>query len=687
MPNGTLTLIFQAAFALAVEDAAYLVKDASDAVVARGTLSPGSGGISGTISLPAPERSTTFDPDAPAAPYSTYTVEASAAGYYNAVVRDVQIFADVHSTQTINLIPVSVPYDTRVGTRVYQIPPHALRLSYLPQQESFSGRILKEVVIPERITVHLGSPAASAQNVSVPFTDYIKNVASSEIYPTWPEASLRANILAEISLALNRIYTEWYPSQGYSYDITNSTAYDQYFVYGRNIFDPIERIVDEIFSTYIRKPGREEPFYAEYCSGTTVTCPGMSQWGTVSLAEDGFTPKQILEFYYGDVELVTTDRIEAVEESYPGSPLRPGSSGEEVIVLQNQLNRVAINFPTIPAVFADGVFGEDTAEAVRAFQRVANLSPDGVVGRATWYALSRYYTAVKKLAELKSEGEAPQYNVFDFPGILRRGSRGTGVQQLQFFLNNLAAYNPAIPSQKVDGIFGTGTERAVRAFQTAYRLPEDGVVGEETWDALIGAYRGARSVPVPVEPVVTRPYPGYLVRRGQTGENVTYLQNALNRIRTVFAQIPALKADGIFGGGTEEAVRTFQRLFGLPADGIAGPATWRRINELYLITESGCIYSSDSASYTRPYPGYLVRRGQIGENVRYVQSALGVIRRVIRTLPSLVADGIFGVGTQSAVRAFQTALGLSADGIVGPETWRRLNNLYIAVTEGCLYAG
>ncbi len=682
MAYGTLTLAFQTGFALPVEEATYTVKNTSGVTVASGNITRGSSGLSEPITLPAPERALSLIPDSPEAPYSTYTVETSAAGYYNTIIRGVQIFADTGARQPVDLLPLPRSGVAR-GPLVYQIPPHALRLNYTPAVDYSTARVLDRVVVPEMITVHLGSPNSFAQNVTVPFIDYIKNVASSEIYPTWPEASLRANILAQISLALNRVYTEWYPARGYSFNITNSTAYDQYYVYGRDIFDSVSRIADELFATYIIKPGREEPFYAEYCNGSTVSCPGMSQWGTVSLAQDGFTPEQILEFYYGDISLVTTDNIEEIPDSYPGAPLTLGSRGNDVLTMQIQLDRIAINYPAIPLVFADGVFGPNTQAAVRAFQRIANLSADGVVGRATWYAISHYYVAVKKLAELASEGELPQYNDFAFPGILRRGSRGTSVQTVQFFLNTLSAYNPSIPTQRIDGIYGQTTENAVRDLQRFYNLTVDGVVGQQTWNLLVDAYRGIQNVPIEPEEIVTRPYPGSLVRRGQSNANVRYVQNLLSAISDTFVQIPSLRVDGVFGAGTESAVRTFQRIFGLSADGIVGPSTWNRLNEVY-VADTTCLFSSDQSALTRPYPGSLVRRGQSNANVRYVQTALNAIRRAIPSIPALSTDGVFGAGTERAVIAFQQIFGLVDDGIVGATTWRELNFLYVATTSGCL---
>ena len=238
------------------------------------------------------------------------------------------------------------------------------------------------------------------------FADYVKNVASSEIYPTWDESALRANILAIVSFALNRVYTEFYRSRGYDFDITNSTAYDQYFVNGRSYFENVSRLVDELFNDYLRRPGFVEPLAAKFCNGTTVTCEGLSQWGSQNLALQGYNSTQILQSYYGNVETVLNAPIRGITSSYPGTPLRQGSTGPNVVVLQVALNRIAQSYPAIPKIPAvDGIFGPRTEATVRAFQRIFGLTADGIVGPATWYAVVRLYTAVTRLAELRSQGQ------------------------------------------------------------------------------------------------------------------------------------------------------------------------------------------------------------------------------------------------------------------------------------------
>ena len=345
--------------------------------------------------------------------------------------------------------------------------------------------------IPQRITVHIGPPSSGGENVTVSFSDYVKNVASSEIYPTWDESALRANILAIVSFALNRVYTEFYRSRGYDFDITSSTAYDQYFVKGRAFFENISRLVDELFNDYLRRPGFVEPLAAKFCNGTTVTCEGLSQWGSQNLAQQGFNSNQILRSYYGDVETVINAPIRGNTSSYPGTPLRVGSTGPNVVIIQTSINRIAQNYPAIPKIPAvDGIFGNRTEASVRAFQQIFGLSPDGIVGPATWYALVRLYTAVNSLSELRSQGQQFYAINWSSPNALQIGDTGEKVRQLQYMLSVLSAYISEIPPLSVDGIFGQGTRAAVLAAQRRFRLPETGVVDAATWDEIYDQFAG-----------------------------------------------------------------------------------------------------------------------------------------------------------------------------------------------------
>ncbi|MBO4938253.1 MAG: peptidoglycan-binding protein [Oscillospiraceae bacterium] len=345
--------------------------------------------------------------------------------------------------------------------------------------------------VPQRITVHLGPPTASAANVTVSFSDYVKNVASSEIYPTWEDSAIRANVLAIVSFALNRIYTEFYRSRGYDFDITSSTAYDQYFVNGRSFFDNVARIVDELFNDYLRRPNFVEPLAAKFCNGTTVTCEGLSQWGSQNLALQGYNSTQILRSYYGNVEIVSNAPIRGNTSSYPGTPLRRGSTGPNVVIIQVELNRIAQNYPAIPKLAAvDGIFGSRTEASVRKFQEVFDLTPDGIVGKATWYALVRLYTAVTALSELRSQGQQFYSVNWSYPNSLRQGDTGDKVRHLLYMLSVLSAYIPQVPQINADGIFGPRTREAVLAAQRWFGLPETGEVDEDTWDEIYDQFSG-----------------------------------------------------------------------------------------------------------------------------------------------------------------------------------------------------
>ncbi len=438
--------------------------------------------------------------------------------------------------------------------------------------------------IPETITVHLGLPNAPAENVTVSFPDYIKNVASSEIYPTWPEEAIRANIYAQITYALNRVYNEFYRSQGYDFDITNTTQFDQKFIRGRDIYENISRIVDEIFNDYVVRQGRIDPFFTAYCNGTTTLCEGLSQWGTVGLAEQGYTPYQILQYYYGDnIGIVENAPISANIPTYPGTVLRLGDAGNDVKTIQLQLNRISNNFPAIPRIpNTNGVFGISTQNAVREFQRIFNLTPDGIVGKATWYQLKYIYNGVKRLNELTSEGLTLQEVTRPFPDVLREGDSGVDVRALQYYLDVVAYFTEAVPDIVQDGIFGPSTTQAVIAFQNLAGLPADGVVGRETWNRLEEAYQDILNIlPPGIEADNAGIYPGYFLSEGLENEDVRDLQTYLRGIAEYTGTIPMIAVTGVFDTATRDAVAALQAQNGLPATGNVGPTTWNIIRQLY----------------------------------------------------------------------------------------------------------
>lgn len=445
-------------------------------------------------------------------------------------------------------------------------------------------------VIPENITVHLGPPGSAAQNVTVNFIDYIKNVASSEIYPTWPENALRANIYAIISFALNRIYTEWYPSRGYNFDITNSTQFDQAFVPDREIFENISNIVDEIFNDYIVRQGTVQPLFAAFCNGTTSVCNGLSQWGTVGLAQSGFTPYRILQNYYGnDINIVENAPVGTTGESYPGTPLEVGDRGNNVQILQVQLNRIGENYPAIPRIAdVNGIFGVDTEAAVRKFQEIFNLPQTGTVDKPTWYRIKQYYNGVKSLGELASEGITLEEATVPFASVLGAGASGIEVRTLQYYLSIIAYFNSRLQPVPLDGNFDSGTVAAVERFQEFYGLPVTGVVDTATWNEIDRIYtETVAALPEGYQGDRAKLYPGYFLSRGMRGQNVTDLQTYLNLIGSNISEVPIVPVTGFYGEQTENAVEVFQRLFGIPVSGAVGPVTWYQIALQYDFLKNG----------------------------------------------------------------------------------------------------
>ena len=439
--------------------------------------------------------------------------------------------------------------------------------------------------IPENIVVHLGAPDSNAQNVTVSFPDYIKNVASSEIYPTWPEEAIKANVLAQISVALNRVFTEYYRSFGKNFDITSSPAYDQTFVYQRDIYDNVSEIVDGIFDSYIRRQGRVEPLFAQFCDGVEVTCEGLQQWDTVTLANEGLSYEEILRRSYGnDIEIVRSVPVENIPSSAPPVPLSLGDTGREVELIQRKLNRISANYPGIPKIFpVDGFFDTGTADAVRKFQEVFGLTQDGIVGRATWYRINLVYNGVKRLAAISSEGVTLSELDTTYPGILSVGSTGPGVTALQYYLTYISLFYPTVRGTQLDGSFGEGTREAVLSYQRTMGLEESGIVDALVWDSIERTYYGIlENSPYEYEEGLILPFPGRVLRVGVDGNDVRALQEYLNYIANTYTSIPKVNADGDFGEATARAVRAFKEEFNLPGNPErVDVLTWQAIINIY----------------------------------------------------------------------------------------------------------
>lgn len=369
-------------------------------------LTTNESGMTDELELEAPDIAYSISPSEPQ-PYAEYTVDVTAEGYEPAEVASTEILPDSTAILVIRMTPLA---EDEQFTRIV-IPPHTLFGNYPPKiaepeitESAETGEIvLNRVVIPEYIVVHDGVPTDStANNYWVRYRDYIKNVASSEIYATWTDASIRANVLAIMSFTLNRVFTEFYRNQGYDFTITSSTAFDHKFIYGRNVFESISDIVDEMFGSYLARPGIKQPILTQYCDGQRVTCPNwMSQWGSQDLGKRGYSASEILRYYYGDtLYIATAEEVSGVPASYPGYDLEIGSFGNNVLTIQEQLNTISDSYPAIPKLAEDGIYGSATADAVKTFQSIFGLPRTGVVDYRTWYRISEIYVAVTRIAEL-----------------------------------------------------------------------------------------------------------------------------------------------------------------------------------------------------------------------------------------------------------------------------------------------
>ncbi len=549
-------------------------------------------------------------------------------------------------------------------------------------------------VIPEQITVHLGAPDQPARNVTVSFPDYIKNVASGEIYPTWPESALRANIYAQISFALNRVFLEFYRSQGYDFDITSSTSIDQSFSEGRNIFENISDIVDEIFNSYIKRPATLEPLAAKFCNGTTVTCEGLSQWGSVSLAEQGYVPFDILTYYYGDnLELVRDAPIQNVTESYPGTALRLGDTGQSVTVIQVELNEISNNYPAIPKISpVNGVFDENTEAAVRKFQEIFDLAVDGIVGRQTWYKLVFLYTGINRLSELNSEGVYLRDLTASQAGAaiaaveyLREGDSGELVLLLQYMLAVISIFYSSVQYVTQTGIFDERTKNSLIGFQQVSGLEPTGVVDYKTWDFLYSAYItiaryfDARGYNFPF--LENEKDAVGSVAIGDSGETVKNVQNMLNCIAVHDKSISPVTVTGYFGPKTRDGIIKFQKYSHLSQTGVADRAT------IMQMSAAQRHHENEVNTSFRQYPGYVLREGMrdsVLQQTLYtnstpitnLQTMLRFISAAVPDVPTVIPDGIYNERTAAAVRAVQRRLGIEPTGETDYKTWEGIYDEY-----------
>ncbi len=443
---------------------------------------------------------------------------------------------------------------------------------------------IRSPIIPTMITVHLGKPDEVARNITVPFDEYIKNVASGEIYPNWPVNAIKANVLAEISFALNRIYNEWYPSKGYNFDITSSSTYDQSFSENRQFFETISQVVDEIFNSYIVKDGQVQPLFAQYCDGKVTTCDGLSQWGSVELANAGRTPLEILKTYYGnDIKIISNAKLEENIATYPGFPVELGTSGDFVRMLKVQLNRIGRNYPAIPTITDDSIFfTKELENAVRKFQEIFNLPVNGIVDKTTWYKIKYLYNAVKNISNLYSEGITEEEAKLNFNPTIKIGDNGIALNPLNYYLNVIAYFDPDIPFLNLrSDTFTEDTKQMVIAFQNKYNLKANGIVDASTWKALREAYNQTiQKIPNDVLYNINEFYPGRYLLRDMNGEDVVNLQRFLYIICKNKKNIPGVVVNGLYDNLTEQSVKAIQKKNNLEVNGVVGPKTWYEIVEM-----------------------------------------------------------------------------------------------------------
>ncbi|MBR1748392.1 MAG: peptidoglycan-binding protein [Bacilli bacterium] len=438
-------------------------------------------------------------------------------------------------------------------------------------------------IVPNTITVHLGKPDEAARNVTVPFTEYISNVASSELYPTWPKNALIANIYAIISFALNRIYNEWYPSKGYQFDITSNPSYDQTYIENRSTYENIDVIVDDIFNNYVVKGNQVQPYFTTYCDGRNKTCSGLSQWGSVTLANQGKTPLQILQTYYGsDISIKMDAPVGEGSSSYPGFDLTLGSFGNPVLEMQRDLRRISKNYPAIPGISTTlGIYDEETKEAVKKFQSIFSLPVTGVIDKGTWYKIKYIYTSVKKLSDLYGEGVTKEEATFLYNDELKYGDTGIEVQYIHYFLDAIAFLDPDIPRLKTNSIYTNNTIEMVKAFQKKYQLPVTGIFTYADFKVLIDVYDNIlKSFPKEYQDYVSELYPDYFLTRGMSGNDVKRFQKFLLAICKFDKSIPGVRVNGVFDELTEASVLKIQKDYGFDVNGIVGPLLWKKVVEL-----------------------------------------------------------------------------------------------------------
>ena len=444
--------------------------------------------------------------------------------------------------------------------------------------------MIKSPIIPNYIIVHIGEVNSDGKNIRVPFIEYIKNVASGELYPNWPEEALKANILAIISFTLNRVYNEWYRSKGYNFDITSSITSDQSFKEDRQFFENISIIVDEIFNDYIVRDGQVQPLFASYCDGRNTICRGLSQWGSVSLANEGKNHLDILKHYYGNnINIVYDAKVSDNILSYPGYDVMIGDSGDYIKFIKIQLNRIGNNYPAIPTIVnGDTVFDVELFNTIKKFQEIFDLDVTGIIDKSTWYKIKYLYNAVKKISDLYSEGIKNSEVTLTYPNTLELGSVGRYNNELNYLLGTIAYFDNDIPFYELDSdVFSEETKEMVIAFQNKYKINPTGIVDVNTWRYIREVYNEIfKMIPGNYLEYQDEFYPGKILSRGMSGEDVLNLQRFLYIICSKYHNIPGVVVNGEFDNLTEQSVKSIQKMNNLYPDGYVNAITWFYIVEM-----------------------------------------------------------------------------------------------------------
>ncbi len=688
------------------------------------------------------DKSLTFDKFNREIPYTEVDAEVRFENDKIIFIDGIQIYSDILSIQEVKIDNREGKFrsnkDKKGKSKKHHVhfknhPPcvlegeHSDHTNNFKQDEKSIKPVLKtcDIFIPEFIIVHIGCPGDDGEVLAVPFIDYIKNVSCSSVYPTWSREAICANVHSIISFTLNRIYTDWYKSKGYGFDITSSSEDDQMYVKGRNLFRNVCDIVDEIFYTCIRVNGFSQPFLAKCYNFSNCSGRSLSRWGSFDLAEDGFGALDILKKYYGDnIELVNVDDVGGIINRNPQRNLSVGSVGDDVRFIQKALNTIAKQYVGISKILnEDGIFGENTRRAVRDFQRIFNLDADGIVGVKTWNKISLLYALIKKIFDNSNNIEEIIRNAFP----MELGSKGEDVKNIQKSLNFIFKKYGSFDKLDEDGYFGEKTRDAVKEFQKRFGLVVDGIVGKDTIDRIKYVEKNINDLSMFV-PNVSDDNEEFIedikqlkddfrlilsleeieipMKFGDQGENVKSLQRELNNLSKYYGFLEKLDEDGIFGPKTKETILKFQKRFGLNVDGIFGEESLKKLVSLNKALEElqidgdCCNIRQDKkeecakkknyiididkskfkSEYSMEYPNFNLEYGCTCGYVILVQKYINSIKKNNKNYFSnndeILENGKFDDNTLKHIKEFQDKIGYDKNGIIDKLTWNNLVNEY-----------